>query len=983
MCRYRLLPMFLSSLLIIGGGHAYPRKVPLRAFISPDTDEEADNLNSVLRFAENQFNNVQEHPFDVVLGMRVVPRNPEFESTSPPWILMETICQELKTGFMIMLGGSQDKTYSSYASISTNMKVPFIDWEQPPILPDENINLADNEQNSVVASHKDIPLIYGIRPPMGEILADYILMKKWNQIVYMHDGRNAAKTLDWMLHYLKQRQSEFVVQIDPYQFPEEIGDFREFLNQFHRRHYFPAPNATFEEMEHDVLNKPSMKVVVDLSTSYRHRGFLHALQDSILIKQRYHYVLANFGFDESDAEIFRYSLINITAFQVLNRADKNFRRVSEAYGEYVSERGDVAELLTEAAFAHDALLVAGAAIQKTLEKNDSLFAHNFRHHQLFNNGYKGLYCNPTEDKDNPGRQFEVFEHGDRIAEGLSQVVLDTADGTLTGRIEFNASTGLRQNFSAVAVEIIPGVMNPRSGRRETNWKQGRGFSEPTEPVIPISRPIQPPVKKVYRIVTVEMKPFVMQKKVTDGKVLVGNDRYEGFCIDMMAELKKNISDHKLFKDFEYEFYVAKGNKYGAKQKDGSWDGMIGDLLNDEAIAAVGPLTINKERERVVDFSKPFMTTGISIMIKKPEKQEFSVFSFLQPLGMDIWLFILCSYIGVSMVIYLVSRVSPYEWRTEETAEGGYVISNDFTVYNCLWFTLAAFMQQGTDILPRSLSGRVASSAWWFFTLIMVASYTANLAAFLTLEKMTPPIESVDDLASQHRIDYGIASGGSTQAFFADSAVPIYQKMWQYMYSRNEQQKAEHLVKTGSTNGTQTIMVRTYAEGIAKVRESKGLYAFLLEETANEYENTRKPCDTMKVGSRLNSLGYGVATKIGSDLRDPINFAILYLQERGELKKLENKWWYDRGQCDQGAPDGGESSSLNLSKVAGIFYILMGGMVLSLVTAFSEYLFQSRRQTLRSRKECQSVRMQMDCVREPLKGREEGEANNAFSPVALN
>lgn len=47
---------------------------------------------------------------------------------------------------------------------------------------------------------------------------------------------------------------------------------------------------------------------------------------------------------------------------------------------------------------------------------------------------------------------------------------------------------------------------------------------------------------------------------------------------------------------------------------------------------------------------------------------------------------------------------------------------------------------------------------------------------------------------------------------------------------------------------------------------KGRYAFLLEETANEYENTRKPCDTMKVGTNLNSLGYGIATKIGNPLR---------------------------------------------------------------------------------------------------------------------
>ena len=35
---------------------------------------------------------------------------------------------------------------------------------------------------------------------------------------------------------------------------------------------------------------------------------------------------------------------------------------------------------------------------------------------------------------------------------------------------------------------------------------------------------------------------------------------------------------------------------------------------------VAPLTINRVRERVVDFSKPFITTGISIMIKKPDSQ---------------------------------------------------------------------------------------------------------------------------------------------------------------------------------------------------------------------------------------------------------------------------------------------------------------------------------------------------------------------------
>ncbi|KHJ84571.1 hypothetical protein OESDEN_15713 [Oesophagostomum dentatum] len=127
--------------------------------------------------------------------------------------------------------------------------------------------------------------------------------------------------------------------------------------------------------------------------------------------------------------------------------------------------------------------------------------------------------------------------------------------------------------------------------------------------------------------------------------------------------------------------------------------MLGYLLNETADIAVAPLTITQERERAVDFSKPFMTTGISIMIKKPEKQEFNIFSFMEPLGMRIWIFTLCSYVGVSLTIFLVSSFSPYEQRVQFN-RGEFSVSNEFSMYNSLWFTLAAFMQQGTDILPK-------------------------------------------------------------------------------------------------------------------------------------------------------------------------------------------------------------------------------------------------------------------------------------------
>ena len=66
---------------------------------------------------------------------------------------------------------------------------------------------------------------------------------------------------------------------------------------------------------------------------------------------------------------------------------------------------------------------------------------------------------------------------------------------------------------------------------------------------------------------------------------------------------------------------------------------------------------------------------------------------------------------------------------------------------------------------RSISGRLVTSAWWFFTLILISSYTANLAAFLTVQRMVSPIESAEDLAKQIDIQYGTLEGGSTKEFF--------------------------------------------------------------------------------------------------------------------------------------------------------------------------------------------------------------------------
>ncbi|XP_074963259.1 glutamate receptor 3 isoform X3 [Phalacrocorax aristotelis] len=352
--------------------------------------------------------------------------------------------------------------------------------------------------------------------------------------------------------------------------------------------------------------------------------------------------------------------------------------------------------------------------------------------------------------------------------------------------------------------------------------------------------------------------------------------------------------------------------------------------------AVAPLTITLVREEVIDFSKPFMSLGISIMIKKPQKSKPGVFSFLDPLAYEIWMCIVFAYIGVSVVLFLVSRFSPYEWHLEDSSEEPRDPQNppdppnEFGIFNSLWFSLGAFMQQGCDISPRSLSGRIVGGVWWFFTLIIISSYTANLAAFLTVERMVSPIESAEDLAKQTEIAYGTLDSGSTKEFFRRSKIAVYEKMWSYMKSAEP-----------------SVFTKTTADGVARVRKSKGKFAFLLESTMNEYIEQRKPCDTMKVGGNLDSKGYGVATPKGSALRNAVNLAVLKLNEQGLLDKLKNKWWYDKGECGSGGGDSKDkTSALSLSNVAGVFYILVGGLGLAMMVALIEFCYKSRAESKR-------------------------------------
>ncbi|XP_050478218.1 glutamate receptor ionotropic, kainate 2-like isoform X8 [Bombus huntii] len=345
----------------------------------------------------------------------------------------------------------------------------------------------------------------------------------------------------------------------------------------------------------------------------------------------------------------------------------------------------------------------------------------------------------------------------------------------------------------------------------------------------------------------------------------------------------------------------------------------------KADLAVGSMTINYARESVIDFTKPFMNLGISILFKVPTSHPARLFSFMNPLAIQIWLYVLAAYVLVSVMMFVVARISPYEWNNPHPCHTeSELVENQFSLANSFWFTIGTLMQQGSDLNPKATSTRIVGGIWWFFTLIIISSYTANLAAFLTVERMITPIENAEDLAGQTDIAYGTLDSGSTMTFFRDSMIETYKKMWRFMENKKP-----------------SVFVPTYEEGIQRVLQ--GDYAFLMESTMLDYI-VQRDCNLTQIGGLLDSKGYGIATPMGSPWRDKISLAILELQEKGEIQMLYDKWWKSPGDTCMRTEKGKESkaNSLGVDNIGGVFVVLLCGLAFAVLIAIFEFCYSTRR-----------------------------------------
>ncbi|XP_032670681.1 ionotropic receptor 25a [Odontomachus brunneus] len=455
-----------------------------------------------------------------------------------------------------------------------------------------------------------------------------------------------------------------------------------------------------------------------------------------------------------------------------------------------------------------------------------------------------------------------------------------------------------------------------------------------------------PARRFFRIGTAPAVPWsVIKKDPATGQEMhneEGKEIWEGYCIDFIQKLSEVMQ-------FDYDLVIPEDQEFGKKSPNGEWTGLIGDLARGETDIAIAALTMTSEREEVIDFVAPyFEQSGILIVMRKPVRKT-SLFKFMTVLRLEVWLSIVGALTLTGVMIWILDKYSPYSARNNKQLYP--YPCREFTLKESFWFALTSFTPQGGGEAPKALSSRTLVAAYWLFVVLMLATFTANLAAFLTVERMQSPVQSLEQLARQSRINYTVVANSSAHQYFINmkNAEDKLYTVWKEITLNSTSDQVEYRVWDYPIKEqyghilqaiTQVGPVKDTEEGFRKVIESENAeFAFIHDSSEIKYAVT-KNCNLTEVGEIFAEQPYAIAVQQGSHLQEEISRKILDLQKDRYFETLASKYWNQtlKAQC----PNSDDNEGITLESLGGVFIATLFGLGLAMITLAGEVIYYRKR-----------------------------------------
>ncbi|XP_075399958.1 glutamate receptor ionotropic, NMDA 3B isoform X4 [Tenrec ecaudatus] len=331
----------------------------------------------------------------------------------------------------------------------------------------------------------------------------------------------------------------------------------------------------------------------------------------------------------------------------------------------------------------------------------------------------------------------------------------------------------------------------------------------------------------------------------------------GYCIDLLERLAEDAP-------FDFELYIVGDGKYGAL-RDGRWTGLVGDLLAGSAHMAVTSFSINSARSRVVDFTSPFFSTSLGILVRARDTAS-PLGAFMWPLHWSMW-------VGVFVALHLTALfLTLYEWRspyglTPRGRNRGTVFSYSSALTLCY---AILFGRTGSSKTPKCPTGRFLMNLWAIFCLLVLSSYTANLAAVMVGDKTFEEFSGIHD-PKLHRPPPGFRVGTVRES----SAEGYIRKSFPEMHAHMRRHSAA-----------------TTPDGVAMLTsDPPKLNAFIMDKSLLDYEvSIDADCKLLTVGKPFAIEGYGIGLPQNSPLTSNLSKFISGYKSSGFIDLLHDKWY---------------------------------------------------------------------------------------------
>ncbi|KAJ8458197.1 hypothetical protein OPV22_031123 [Ensete ventricosum] len=437
--------------------------------------------------------------------------------------------------------------------------------------------------------------------------------------------------------------------------------------------------------------------------------------------------------------------------------------------------------------------------------------------------------------------------------GLSVVAPEVLD-----RNPPNASTGSRRQLYSV---IWPG--------ETTATPRGWAFPDNGKPLR-----IGVPNRTSY-------KEFVSKDDSPDG--------VHGFCIDVF-KAAVDLLPYPVLCSFIL---------FGDGLKNPSYDDLAQKVYENHFDAAVGDLAIVTNRTRIVEFTQPYVESGLVIVAPAKEKNS-SAWAFLKPFTIQMWCVTGALFLSVGAVVWILEHRHNAEFRGSPRKQ----------LVTICWFSLSTmfFAQKERTV---SALGRFVLIVWLFVVLIINSSYTASLTSILTVERLSSGIQGLDSLIqSSDPIGYQVGSFAKNYMMeelnIADSR----------LVSLNDPEDYRRALELGPQGG-----------GVAAIVDELPYVELFLSTN----------CKFKTVGQEFTKGGWGFAFPRDSPLAVDLSTAILRLSENGDLQRIHDKWLPPAGCSSQDS--GIDSDRLSLGSFWGLFLISGLACLVALIIFFARILCQ--------------------------------------------